>query len=148
MKSSNQLDEILTRCRYYRTVCSLDAVARGGAEGIVLRVGNVGAVVVPQALGRRTLARLPYPGPIVVSEDRREQPQWTLLTSPAQRRLEAASLAMLSLTDARLLSAGDEIRLPAPHDVGRTWLNGLPTDAYRPSSEDVVEAIRAARFAR
>jgi hypothetical protein len=142
------LDEILTRCHYYRSVCGLDAVARYGVGGIVVRVGNVGAVVVPRELGRRTLARLLYPGPVVLSGDRCGQPQWTLLTGPAQRGLEAASLAMLSLADARLLSAGDEIWLPSPHQVGLTWRDGLPIDAYRPSSEDVVEAIRAARSAR
>ncbi|MEV0298192.1 hypothetical protein [Nocardia sp. NPDC050710] len=114
---------------------------------IVLRAGAVGAVEMPSELGRRVLARLAHPGPVVVAVDERAQEWWTMLTAPVHHNLcDCATFAMLAATRARLVPYGHEIRLPAPRDTTRRWLDGNPADAYRPAPEDVVEAIRVCRL--
>ncbi|CAM4378294.1 DNA-directed RNA polymerase subunit beta [Nocardia ninae] len=138
------VDRILDRCRYYREVCAISAYMREG--GIFMRVGAVGGVRMPSTLGVRVREKLPCRGPVVVEFDRQSRAWWTMLTGFAGPHLsECEMFALLAASEAMVIPLGHEVRLPVPRDPIFRWLVDKPVDAFRPSPDDVVDAVLACK---
>ncbi|MFD4433283.1 hypothetical protein [Nocardia sp. NPDC058497] len=139
------VDKVIHRASTYRNACGFDAFVRESTSQIVLRTGTVGAIELPSEVGRRVIAALAWPGPVIVHTDT-AQPTMTILTGPVPIHLRSgASFAALSAAGAVLVPDRDEVLLPSPRDPARRWLPHEPLDPYRPTAEVVVTTISACR---
>lgn len=132
--------------RFYQVTCGLPARVRPEFARIEFTVGSVGAVTMPAHLGALVKAHmLAQPngrvGPIV-SHPRSKR--WTFLVCP--NIPDAVALfAELFRHNVSVVPIGAEVALPSPFDslLGyRQWVHE-PTDGYRPSGTEVLDAVRA-----
>jgi len=134
-------DRAIARCAYYERICEFQPFTRTATGEIIIRVGQgVGAVRIPHRLSEQVGA-LPNPDVVCpIIGDRVGFFIW--LTRPAGQHLRNCGFgAMLAQISVDVLPPGTEIVLPGPcdeHMGGRWWVRGLPTDAFRPSADDVV----------
>lgn len=104
------------RCALYRNQYQLPVTIDPTTHRILLPIGGlVGAVSMPQELGRCVLAGLRIrmlAGPVV---DRPPTQRWTFLTGPGHPVDEAVAADLLRL-GASVAPQGDSIVLPSPDD--------------------------------
>ncbi|MCP2274838.1 hypothetical protein SAMN04244553_2195 [Nocardia amikacinitolerans] len=137
-------DTLATRCQFYRRVCGLPAFVQPNYGRIVFSVGTVGAISMPAQLGaqvRIALRSKGLHGAPIVSHPRSKR--WTFLCEPNLADTSPYFTEMFRL-NATIASLGAHVALPAPSvvsDAFRTWVV-QPTNALRPSGEEVVESIR------
>ncbi|WP_174184101.1 DNA-directed RNA polymerase subunit beta [Nocardia barduliensis] len=138
-------DPTLTRCRHYRHVYGLPCHVHEETGRIALCAGDVGAVTVPEQLGRTVRADLAQQyllGPVIAHGSGR----WTILVRPdATDRLANDSEIFIALlrASATIVPTGGEILLPSPTDerIGYRWWVVAPRDAFRPHISTVVQSI-------
>ncbi|MET8777411.1 hypothetical protein ABZV58_20605 [Nocardia sp. NPDC004654] len=107
-------------------------------------MGAVGAISMPAQLGaqvRIALRGKGLPGVPIVSHPRSKR--WTFLCEPNLPDTSLYFTEMFRL-NATIASLGAHVALPTPSvlsDAFRTWVV-QPTNALRPSGEELVESIR------
>lgn len=145
MNTDLAADPTLTRCQRYRHVYGLPCYVHEETRRITLRAGDVGAVTVPEQLGRMVhsdLARQYLLGPVIAHGSGR----WTILVRPDEtHQLADDSDIFIALLRARatVVPDGGEILLPSPADerTGYRWWVVAPRDAFRPHISTVVQSI-------
>ncbi|MGY5306772.1 DNA-directed RNA polymerase subunit beta [Nocardia gipuzkoensis] len=138
-------DATLTRCQHYRHVYGLPCYVHEETRRITLRAGDIGAVTVPELLGRMVLADLSEQyllGPVIAHGSGR----WTMLVRPDgtnQLANDSDIFVALLRASATIVPDGGEILLPSPADErsGYRWWVVAPRDAFRPHISTVVQSI-------
>ncbi|NKY26817.1 hypothetical protein [Nocardia gamkensis] len=145
MNTDPDADPTLIRCQRYRHVYGLPCYVHEETRRITLRAGDIGAVAVPEQLGRMVrsdLARQYLLGPVIAHGSGR----WTILVRPDEtHQLADDSDIFIALLRARatIVPYGGEILLPSPADeqTGYRWWVVAPRDAFRPHISTVVQSI-------
>ncbi|WP_280312410.1 DNA-directed RNA polymerase subunit beta [Nocardia abscessus] len=145
MSTDPAADATLTRCHHYRHVYGLPCYVHEETRRITLRAGDIGAVTVPEQLGRMVHADLSKQyllGPVIAHGSGR----WTILVRPDDtNRLADDSNIFVALlrASATIVPNGGEILLPSPADerTGYRWWVVAPRDAFRPHISTVVQSI-------
>ncbi|MFF7943091.1 DNA-directed RNA polymerase subunit beta [Nocardia gamkensis] len=145
MSTDSAPDPSLTRCQHYRHVYGLPCYVHEETRRITLRAGNVGAVTVPEQLGRivcTDLAKQYLLGPVIAHGSGR----WTILVRPDdtnQLANDGDIFIALLRASATIVPDGGEILLPSPADerTGYRWWVVAPRDAFRPHITTVVQSI-------
>ncbi|MEU2089836.1 DNA-directed RNA polymerase subunit beta [Nocardia beijingensis] len=145
MHTDSASDPTLTRCLRYRHVYGLPCYVHEETRRITLRAGAVGAVTVPEQLGRMVhtdLARQYLLGPVIAHGSGR----WTILVRPDDTHQLADDTGIfiaLLRASATIVPDGGEILLPSPTDerTGYRWWAVAPRDTFRPHITTVVRSI-------
>lgn len=133
----------VAQLRYYKERCGIAAFLRSGSGLIVVPAGIVGAIVAPAAVAADLVWQLPFVIPAIVNRHVGRRTTWTLLTAPIPGHLRRSGRTndVLRRCGARIVSEGDEIRLPSPGDPAHRWHGAAPADRYRPSPVSIITAL-------
>ncbi|WP_227979301.1 DNA-directed RNA polymerase subunit beta [Nocardia spumae] len=142
---SEPTDSAYGRRDFYRKRYGLPASVEPYANRIVVKVGVIAAITMPEPLGGRVLdaltARGTATGPIILHTHSR---RWTFLLEPDIPFEDYELYAEMYRRSVTIAPIGASVALPAPTDPEdgyRVWKQLPPSDS-RPSAALVIELIR------
>ncbi|AHH14935.1 hypothetical protein NONO_c01150 [Nocardia nova SH22a] len=142
---SEPTDTAFGRRDYYRKRFDLPASVEPYANRIIVKVGAIAAITMPEILGKWVLealvARGTESGPVILHTRTR---RWTFLLEPDIAFEDYELYAEMYRRSVTIAPVGASVALPAPTDPEdgyRTW-KVLPPSMFRPSAALLVEIIR------
>ena len=138
-------DVAFGRRDYYRKHHDLPAYIEPYAGRLAVKIGEIAAITMPEALGASVLdtsiARGAVTGPIILHTRSR---RWTFLLEPDIPFEDYELYAEMYRKSVTIAPIGASVALPTPSDPEdsyRRWKQ-LPANASRPSAADLIDLIR------
>ncbi len=138
-------DTAFGRRDYYRKRYDLPASVELYGSRIVVKVGVIAAITMPEALGARVLESLiaggDEAGPIILHTRSR---RWTFLLEPDIAFEDYELYAEMYRRSVTIAPVGASVALPTPTDPEdgyRTW-KLLPHSMFRPSAALLIDIVR------